>query len=319
MRPKILIFEWIIGGGLRWQDDAHGSMDLYRQAQKMWRALCMGFEKAGFHVVTVVDRGEVFRNPSGDLRISTTYVGDKMEVKSSLVDLANQADFLLLVAPEIDGCLEKCLGWVEEFRPKWLNPSLELTRIASNKNELFHFFASKNVGLPQGCSAIHWNDFFSQQSRENVVIKPVDGCGGEGIRLVVRSDLETMAKISPEQLGKFRIEECVSGISASTLVMRSNWETTIFPPLQQEFIDGRFGNFLNCQNSLCKDHSLRATNLTRRVLDSLPKFTGIIGVDMVIGEDEEYLIEVNPRAVMSVDYFWQNAPEILVDGLKLFR
>ena len=316
MKPRILIFEWITGGGA-WLDVEAPPTQLTLQANGIWSSLCRGFSEAGFEVATTFDaRYADFKMKNHADCCQQT--GRDTDLKTQLQSMAKEADIVSLVAPETGGRLNHCLHWLREFETKCINPSIEFTELASNKTRLCEFLSLRNILVPAGCGLKDLVAFLANSKADRFVLKPIDGCGGDGIQVVDRRSALSIVEYKSQSLPQVRVEPFLMGESVSVMVFRSQTQLYQFTPLKQNFQPESLFQFSHCSDGISVSTQQRAATLAKQVIDALPEFVGIVGLDMVIGDCGDYLIEVNPRAVMSCEYFWNQKRAEFIEGLRIF-
>lgn len=284
---QILIFEWLCGGGLLLEGiQPHQVDSLVRQGQDMLSAVCADFVAAGADLIVPVDP-----RLGLDLPGKHCEVAEPRALRELLIRLAGDAEAVLVIAPESEGHLGNCLGWLQQFSAKLLNPNLQFTGLCSDKNQLQEYLADHNVDVPAGYRA---GSNKNLTSPAGYVIKPYDGCGGECVRFVEALNPEIESTINTDD----RIEEFVPGLAVSVAAISGPQGVRIFPPLRQKFDAHPVGHFVNCVDDLSPGISARATQLAKKVIEVLPQTSGYFGIDMVIG-DRDVVIEINPRITMS--------------------
>ncbi len=72
-------------------------------------------------------------------------------------------------------------------------------------------------------------------------------------------------------------------------------------PTGQVF-DRPLGHYVAARHPLAEPVAARATELALATAEVLPPTNGYFGIDMIIGENEAWVLEVNPRLTMS--YLW---------------
>ena len=142
----------------------------------MLQATCSEFSLAQYEVVTPLFKG-ISKSKFENI-CETVDIAQRDEFKNQILWLAERADWILTIAPETNNELAQSLQWMQRWKSKLLNPSLEFTQLASNKHVLIEQLAKKGVAVPKGsifkCGALRRNE-------DRQVIKPIDGCGGEGV------------------------------------------------------------------------------------------------------------------------------------------
>ncbi len=238
-------------------------------------------------------------------------VGDD-DLPNLLLELAMEADWVLVIAPETDSILTRCLNWLEPVKRKLLNPDLKFTQLASNKSELFEHLESK--GFTQFPRGLNYQSFLDQVAEAPVefpaVLKPVDGAGSEEIFLIENWSSFNSPLSRSNDL--YRLEEFVPGTAVSVSVLCGGDQCEVLTPTVQLFegagTDGGTqtvlgGHYVGAKYPIPEGLSRRAVALVCDVLRLLPKTKGYIGLDLVISDSDnacdDRLIEINPRLTMS--------------------
>ena len=134
------------------------------------------------------------------------------------------------------------------------------------------------------------------------MIKPIDGCGSQGLQLLKNESDFSEKHFSPIQ-GPCRIEEFIPGLAASVSVLCGPAGNIALPACEQRLsADGRF-TYLGGRLPLEPGVDARARRLALAAADALPEPRGYIGVDLVLGNaadgSDDRVIEINPRLTTS--------------------
>jgi predicted ATP-grasp superfamily ATP-dependent carboligase len=226
-----------------------------------------------------------------------------------------QADYTLLIAPETRGLLSTQAQTVEMAGGTLLGPVPEFIRWASDKHATAATMAKAGVPVPRGVrlddgnedeevAADAWPDDFPSPA----VLKPIDGCGSQSVRLIddmrrdPRAELRRELSLAGPPLA-WRLEEFVRGMAISVAVLRGPNGDYALPPCAQHLAeDGTFayqGGSCPLETQLAE----RARKLANRAVRAMPPCRGYIGIDLVLGPardgSQDYVIEVNPRLTTS--------------------
>jgi predicted ATP-grasp superfamily ATP-dependent carboligase len=130
---------------------------------------------------------------------------------------------------------------------------------------------------------------------DTLVLKPINGTGGLGMRKVSSNSLPSD--------GEWLVEELVAGESYSVSAIFHQDGFTMVPPWRQEL--GGIHEFEYVGGSICDDENLieRLNRWAFKVFNTLPieNSSGWISLDAIVAAQEIYLIEVNPRITASFD------------------
>ncbi len=204
------------------------------------------------------------------------------------------ADWTLVVAPELGGLLEDACGRCVVSGGSLLGAGLKLRQLGIDKQRLHHWADNHNIPMPPwgiaeaGASDFNW-------SPSKTLVKPIQGTGGVGIRVVGDS--------LPSE-GKWLLETIVPGIPVSVVVNLTKEGAVLLPPCHQ-ILGGAGGyEYLSAELLEHEGHKQRAWDLSRRVLNELPLggSCGWIGLDLMLGDnpEEDLLIEINPRVTSTI-------------------
>jgi len=325
---KVLLFEWLTGGGL-WLDNASPDSigNMLQQGSAMVSAA--GIDLAKFaEVELLVDsrlNATLAAAPSSPLgrlaRIANVHsIDDQRALKTKLKSLASDSDAILLIAPETNNCLADAISWLGDDQHKLISPSLDFVLATSNKNHLADRLTEHGFdNIPPGMPLDRFLKLSQTQQTDwlPIVVKPADGAGSEGIKFFTSPEAYQtwLAQLSANQPSNFRVEQFIAGVPASiAAVCQPGAETVFFPAMKQILHPQPVGDFLRSENSLSSAQQVRAQQLAARALTCLPETTGFLGFDIVLSDStdssQDELIEINPRITMS--YLWLR--KILNDG-----
>ena len=218
--------------------------------------------------------------------------------------LAAEADYTLMIAPEIDGILETRCRWVEEAGGRLLGPSSAAVKIAADKWRLGELWRQRRVPTPP-CRLL-----LPQETPPDTffpaVCKPRFGAGSQATFL-----LRDAADVQ-EMWCQARAEGCrdamllqnfVPGRPASIAwLIGPRQQVPLLPAEQNLSDDGRF-HYRGGAVPLPKTLAERAVRLTRPALDAVPGLLGYVGLDIVLGEasdgSQDQIVELNPRLTTS--------------------
>lgn len=271
----------------------------------MLQAIAQDFLVGGIEVILPIDERVIgdFPEVAGLTRCP---ISSEMDLRVFLTNLAEDVDRILLIAPETGACLLNCVQWLTPFREKFVSPVEEFVRVTSSQQALFGFLKAQGFhGVSRGMGFIDfWNgpmDTFGFP----MVIKPLDGVGGEGVRLI--KDCEELDQL--DQLGHqiggelngsdYWVEPFYQGLPVSVSVICHGEGFTFLPATEQLFDREPFGDFIGSRFPVHHDLACRARRLAEKTIRLLPPTQGYVGLDMVLGAKGDQLIEVNPRLTMS--------------------
>ena len=278
-QKKVLIFEWITGGGLQYSDEAIDlKSTMYRQGHSMRTSVADDFVAAGHEVCVLVDS-----RVDDPCRDGIKILPAGKDLKQTICSAAAESDFILVIAPECEGILLKCADWLVGHSSNWLFPNRQFIELCSDKRATIEFLSARGVPTPSSVS--------HESSRW--VVKPNDGCGSQGIRVFNSESGENELK-EYRQSPDWLVEPYVEGIPASVSAI-GGATPTFLRPLRQCFATEPIGEFIRGVDDLEPAQIEMALELATAVCHALPQTAGYFGIDMVIGQHHATAIEVNPR------------------------
>ena len=214
--------------------------------------------------------------------------------------LAEESDWTVVIAPEFGGVLLERCRMVEAVGGRLLGPNSELIEIASDKHVLCARLTHAGLKVPHGI-ILSAEQTLPEDFKYPAVLKPVDGAGSIGIKLIEGRDDVPVTESSGCNL---RLEEFHKGMAASVAILGGPRCRLALPACRQ-FVEPSSGfHYRGGEVPIEADRCRRAQALALRVVDALPgNLAGYLGIDMVLGNDaqggEDVVIEVNPRLTTS--------------------
>jgi predicted ATP-grasp superfamily ATP-dependent carboligase len=203
---------------------------------------------------------------------------------------AARADWTLLIAPETGGVLLELAERVVRLGGRLLGPSPEAIRLAGDKLAMFERWQSFHVNTP------HTRIASPTIGRFPLIVKPRDGAGSDRTaRIENAKAYETFAGQHPEAM---IVQSFIPGTPASIAFLVGPQHTLALRPTRQ-ILDDRF-HYLGGECPLPPELAERATALGRAALAAAgPGWLGYVGIDMVLGDEGDFAIEINPRPTTS--------------------
>lgn len=291
---RIFLYEFVTGGGWYSYGDEPCPGSLVREGRAMVQALGADFAAMeGVSLSVLHDRHMAAPNIEG---AEVHAVGTRFEELSAFKNLASRADWTLVIAPEMSGFLAQRCAIVEKVGGRLLGPPLPAIRLTSDKQATVDLLAlhgvSSPVGLPLERKQSAPDDF-----RYPAVVKPRDGAGSIGVRLV-----HSAQEVGPIELPS-RIEEYCPGLACSVSFLCGPQGNVALPACGQRLSDDGKFTYLGGALPLAADLARRAAQLATKALASLGPLVGYLGVDLVLGEHPDghtdAVIEINARPTTS--------------------
>jgi predicted ATP-grasp superfamily ATP-dependent carboligase len=305
---RLFIYEFVTGGGL-WGglkglpreagsiDASPSTASLLKEGRAMVQAVTSDF--CGLPDVEVWTTRDVRLPELHPTECRVTTIASPVDERQALEKLAAEADWTLLIAPETAGALADRCEIVESVGGRLISPSTQVVQIAADKQATAELLTQRGVPTPQGAVIQPGSVTIPSHITFPAVLKPVDGCGSEGVRLI-RDPPELFEAATDRPM---RLEEFVPGLAASVAVLAGPSGCHALPACQQRLSkDSRF-SYLGGRLPLSAALDRRARRLAQAAIAALPQPRGYIGVDMVFGEADngsgDRVIEINPRLTTS--------------------
>lgn len=258
----------------------------------MLRTMVNEFSKAGFDVITVIDKRLAGMSDwlAADVHVNQDGLSTALEC---------EPDMALVIAPEQGHVLEEVTTKLRKSGVAVLGSREDTIRVCADK-WLTHRVLQGIVPQPRT-----WQ---KPQSTGSVLVKPVDGVGGEGIKFVTSS-----------HRGEGVIfQEFLEGEHASCCLLMGEGKGIVLSVNKQEIVIQPDG-FRYAGSVIPLDHPLRekCAEIALKAAEYLD-LRGYCGIDLVVGSSP-YFIEANPRVTTSFVALAQvlqaNLGEILVNVL----
>jgi predicted ATP-grasp superfamily ATP-dependent carboligase len=233
-------------------------------------------------------------------------------------DLVDQADAVLVIAPEFEDLLYQRSLCVEQAGSRLLGSSSRAVRLAGDKLLLARRLAKRNIPTPATrlvrSDRIHAVD--AHQDRMNAVttnaipsptvIKPRYGAGSQATLMVGKRDelVPCLARARQEGWhGEMVLQPFIRGLACSVAFLMGPNRCVALPPCRQHLSDdGRF-HYLGGSTPIAPCLAQRAQELGRKAVETVAGLLGYVGVDLVLGDatdgSEDVVIEINPRLTTS--------------------
>lgn len=205
--------------------------------------------------------------------------------------LARTADYTLVIAPEIGGELFALCRQVEEDGGQLLGPSSAAVALAADKLRLAEHLRARGVATPACVPADSSVSFPFPR-----VCKARDGAGSLATYLVRDAvGWETARR----QAGEMIAQPYVSGQAASVaFLLGPRQQIALLPAAQHLSADGHF-RYLGGSVPLPTPLAERAVAAARPAVEAVEGLRGYVGVDVVLGDGGDWVIEINPRLTTS--------------------
>jgi predicted ATP-grasp superfamily ATP-dependent carboligase len=205
--------------------------------------------------------------------------------------LARPADYTLVIAPELDGQLFALCRQVETDGGQLLGPTSHAVALTADKLRLAEHLIERGVRTLRTTMLGTYAQSFP------VVCKPRDGAGSVNTFLVhSEAELLETRRIAGRELV---VQPYVVGQPASVAFLVGPKQTLpLLPAAQQLSTDGRF-RYLGGSIPLPPELARRAISVATPAVQEVEGLRGYVGVDVVLGDEGDWVIEINPRLTTS--------------------
>ena len=292
----ILVHEYVTGGGWPTPDLPPG---LAGEALAVLRALLADLRAWGrFPVVTTCDR----RLHGTPLTADRVVDLDAEVYPTKVVELARECGAALVVAPEGGGVLEHLSSLVSDAGVSLLGSLPEAVAVAADKWECYRRFSQAGLPTPE---TIRVSPGVASEAAARlgypVVVKPIDGAGCEGVGLVADGRVLKRALGQPalRSAEAILVQKYASGPAASVSLLVADGRSTVLSLNEQRVRAGIPFAYDGGVASWPHPRRAEACEVAQRAVGLVPGLRGYVGVDLVIGEQTCWLIEINPRPTTS--------------------
>ncbi|MGB6043630.1 MAG: ATP-grasp domain-containing protein [Pirellulales bacterium] len=295
---NIFVFEFVTGGGFLGMDTPPSS--LLGEGRAMVQAL-----GSDFRSISAEGKVTVLRDPRFPMSIPGCHVvtvPNAAERDTVFCELARQADWTVVIAPEFDGHLADYYKRVHSAGGRILGPSSEFVEITSDKHRTADALCRAGVPVVGGVR-VQAGSLLPLDVNYPAVVKRIDGAGSADMRLVRTRDVAV--QWGPVEFDA-RLEPFVPGLAVSVAVLCGVDDATALAPCHQRIaVDDDF-HYLGGSLPLQDLHARRATRLGMAAVGSIDGGFGYVGVDMVLDDkcsaescSGDRVIEINPRLTTS--------------------
>lgn len=272
--------------------------DLAAEGLAMLQAVLTDFQSWGrAHLVTTLDSrlGDVSLAAHRVVRLS------HQEYLPVLTEVAAQVDAALVIAPESEGVLTRLSVLMEETGTQLLGSDPTGIAIASDKWDSFLRFQQDGLPTPITCRTSGAKAVATAAELGfPLVAKPIDGAGCEGVGLASDPSSLMMALDLMEPSDQdILLQQYVPGTHASVSLLASADDVLPLSLNEQVVRIGTPFHYEGGAIPLKHRRKRLVMDCARRAVSLVPGLRGYIGVDMVLTEDQFYVIEINPRLTAS--------------------
>jgi predicted ATP-grasp superfamily ATP-dependent carboligase len=288
---KILVFEYVTGGGMAAETP---SPSLLREGAAMLAALLDDLlEVPGIRVLALRDA----RLPVPDgwpAGIEWAAPGLGADAERRYAELLAQCDAAWPIAPETGGILERLCHLAEAAGKPLLTSPAAAVRVAASKLETARRLEAR--GVPAVATAPL---AAAPEPRLPCVVKPDDGCGCEGARIITTPEDWRRFASCPIP-GDYVVQPLVEGDALSLSALFADGKAGLLSVNRQR-VARQGGGFLlrGCVVNAAHEGFDRYADLAGRIAAAFPELWGYVGVDFLSTAQGPQVLEINPRLTTS--------------------
>jgi predicted ATP-grasp superfamily ATP-dependent carboligase len=289
---KLLVFEYICGGGLAGQAL---SESLLAEGRLMLQALLDDLKLLPeIQVLLPLDvRCTDLNLPENVQPFVVATAEDQREVLHTLI---SQSDALWPIAPETDGILVGLAKQALELDKTVLLSDPEIVSLCSDKLATYQCLKLHAIPVVQSLGLLDLNVLPFTPA----VIKPRDGVGCEGGFVI--SDQAQFQSISQSiNVANYLLQPLMIGDAVSLSCLFKNGQAWLLTTNQQQVVikNNRF-NLQACEVNTHNSQREFYLDLIKRVAMAMPGLWGYIGIDLIeTAEFGSLILEINPRLTTS--------------------
>ncbi|MDO9267983.1 MAG: ATP-grasp domain-containing protein [Methylobacter sp.] len=282
---KILVFEYITGGGFNKQELPDS---LASEGRLMLNALLDNLIQLKSFEITVMFDWRLI-DSIGMTGINAVIIRPEHDITEEFARLVKQSDLIWPIAPEFDGILQTLCQTVESLGKILLTSPATAVAIAGNKLKTYKLLNRHHI------AAVPTRMVDDYSSSGEWIVKPIDGVGcADSYVLTTRQDFEQMTArksgyvIQPHLHGTKTSLSCLFKEGSGWLVCAN---------LQRfEFINQQY-HLTDIVVNHHPDLGLYQP-LIDKIARALPELWGYAGIDLIENE-RTWVLEINPRLTTS--------------------
>ncbi len=302
---RVLIVDYIVGGGFAEEDLP---VSILAEGYSILRSCIEQFAQLGFKISTLIDHRLMEH-----IRISPIHefksVSSHEDFVTGIKDFSDQVDYALTLAPESKGILKDLSSILINSQATFLGSNPDSIEQAGDKLKTMELAKTLDLNVPVTI-APSYNDSIEKIMFDvdvlgyPLIVKPIDGVGCQGLTKVTNpQDLSfgLQAAHAVTSMDNCIVQEFIEGtpISTSLLVNGEN-VVPISINHQNLRIDSKkkIGNYLGGEVPyLIPEFHDEVIETSVKLVEQMD-LNGFVGVDLIVGDEGVFVIEVNPRVTV---------------------
>lgn len=290
---KILVFEYITGGGLAGQALPD---KLAAEGRMMLQALLDDLKSLpDLELILPLDERCLDFSLPANARVAP--VGTNVDINRLLSELMLEADAVWPVAPETDGLLANIARQVMAFGKTLLLSEPETVAMCGDKLATYRRLRDHGLPVVETLPLLG----LAESPFPLGVIKPIDGVGCEGNRIIEDSRQFQAAIAGLEDAGRYLIQPMCHGQAASLSCLFERGRSWVLCRNHQQIaVENRQFHLQACIVNAAAGGLAAYQGLADLVARAMPGLWGYVGIDLIETPGEGALIlEINPRLTTS--------------------
>ena len=291
---KILVFEYITGGGFNKQNLpeallAEGCLMLQALLDDLRRYAQLGHE---LEVMVMLDqRVNALINTSG---LQAVVISPEQNTTDEFTRLAQHCDAIWPIAPEFDGILQGLCQTVADLNKLLLTSPAQAVAIAGDKWLSYQELKQHHITTVPTRLFIGVNQYEGDCSAW--VVKPLDGVGClDSYILTDRHDFMAMQARS----GRYIIQPQLAGQTISLSCLFKHGRAWLLCANQQQFTISKQQYHLAELMVNYTEQLAAYRPLVDAIALALPELWGYVGIDLIETPEQTWVLEINPRLTTS--------------------
>jgi len=207
---------------------------------------------------------------------------------------------IVLIAPETDGVLYQLVRQLEQSPIRHLGSSPDAIQLCTDKYQTFEQLSLQRIPTPATQTVRDW--LTSNHNNDLWLIKPRDGAGCEQTYKFNSIELEQyLRSLSNQQQSQQIIQPYIVGDALSLSLFLSETEARVLSVNRQHLKE--VANQLSLSHCQPGCESLISRDMTEKLIQqvraTIPGLWGFVGIDLVLSDNQIWVIEINPRLTSS--------------------
>lgn len=288
---KILVFEYISGGGMAAEPLP---LSLAREGDLMLGALLRDLSDIPDVRIRALRDARLEIPAEAPAAVEWIRLNRQDDGAGRFRECIADADAVWPIAPETDGILERLCRWVESAGKGLLSSPPPAVRIAASKLRTIRRL--EGFGIPVVPTQVFDP---AMVMGFPVVVKPDDGVGGEGAR-VLNTPAEWKIFGDGNASRNRLVQPWLAGEDLSLSVLFAHGEARLLGCNRQHIFLVEGGPVLRgCGINAVRDEAGTFRRLAERIGRAMPELWGYAGIDLMRTGGELFVLEINPRLTTS--------------------